>query len=1157
METSSSLTSTSGTTTSTSATTTTMKIKIDDNLPESVEEAGALLGAAMTRYSSSSATDVIAPPAGIPSAFSVTHPIPGNELFTQLYSLRALLRTCPRNEPLVAAPSLLAGVLLKLLGISSSLAAAASAASSSGGGSSSSRSGSSAQSTRQQAPPPLFSTGLRTLWVDCVVLCHDLGDGLSAAGPNSNLKMNLFGFCRNMMALASMNPKSARAGGGARVAALEVLSGLLLVPKLASQLSSWAYDILILCQKAMKSSGTGEPSYRVAALRLACSVSIACRESSLKLKPKQGTAQLVLKGALEDKAIVEAVKLVKLAVADKFPNVREVAAELASHLGPLLIHTSIKTQKHPDGVASSPTAALEDILTIGLKNIDDESAQVAGMWGQALARCLCTSIEYGSQVTADKMSDRNVESGESGATSAKSGNSANTGRKGVVSAKTCSTLPATIKFLVGMFVKSGGEATAPRAGGLFSIGGRAVRVGLSRALMNLLQIQLRLGGVSEGEGVSMKDALLVILTMVGTEFQDQLSTHDSGIFAESLDATSVVTAEHLTSNSSTSTANPLFSKNANQLFGAMQGNKKSHADPGVARVATSRVIREGLAAMAPESLQLVLLHELIQMTSSPKLNSHQLQVVWIELSHLITTLGEASATAAEEIWPNLKESLKHESHGVRHEAAIATAALAAVFPAQGRQLFNELITDLQLEHAELMKLASSPQQSHLDTGDGSAFGGPGARLMRFGRRTPQKQQPQRVDESLKHQCALHGMSLALSILIRDLPSLPGGMPSIMMDKDVFPLAEQFIAMQFNDIMTSNNPSIACTCVRAGYALVCGALTTGSSAVSKHISMVFGLWQKTSKFVTKSKRFTPGHELLCIDAMLTSIVTFLKYDSELLLSIPDALSKTSLLLEELVPLLVPQGRLGKIPENPAAVSRLETAKASLMESFSWLPPGSYPMIADNMFSFAASQIQEAIKNETCCSIIRSFVNKEDRLLDATSFSNAVRPGQVGGAHNLEDDILLRTSEVAHHGEREAVLYFHRNSGTISDDEKTFRESSILGEFAYDSSHAEAPTPLHEVGTWQTPVEPSCSSKVRLIDAAIQIFATTFALKNGKDQQKAIEMLESYVPVKYSQLAKNMGVSVTSALVESADRRAKVRCYVRRNSCLSIYLSIYLH
>jgi hypothetical protein len=510
----------------------------------------------------------------------------------------------------------------------------------------------------------------------------------------------------------------------------------------------------------------------------------------------------------------------------------------------------------------------------------------------------------------------------------------------------------------------------------------------------------------------------------------------------------------------------------------------------------------------------------------------------------------------EEIWPSLKDSLKHENHGVRHEAAIAGAALAAVFPAQGRLLIKELVTDLQLEHAELMKLGSaSPQQSEMDSGSNSD--GPGARLMRFGRRTPQKEQPRKQDDSFKHQYALHGMSLALSILVRDLPSLPGGVPSRTMETDIFPIAEQFVSMQFNNVMANNNPSITCTCVRAGYALVCGALTAGPSAISNHISLIFGLWQKTSKFASKSKRFTPSHELLCIDAMLTSIVTFLKYSSELLLSVPDALSRISLLLEELVPLLVPQGRLGKPPENPAANSRLETAKASLMESFAWLPPGSYPMVADNMFSFAASQIREAIENDTSCSIIRSLVNKEDRILDATSFSNAVRPGQVAGAHDLADDILLRTSEVAHHGERESVLYFHdKTSGVVSEEETTFRGSTILGEFAYDNSETEAPTALHEVGTWQLPVEPSCSSKIRLIDASIQIFAATFVLKNGKDQKTAIEMLETLVPPKYSQLAKNMGV--TTALVDSADRRSKVSGYQMKskNSYIHIGSSLFL-
>ncbi len=103
------------------------------------------------------------------------------------------------------------------------------------------------------------------------------------------------------------------------------------------------------------------------------------------------------------------VKLLKIATLDKFPEVRAGAATLASFLAPLAIHTVIKSPKNPDAPAATPTASLEDIMTLAFKNLDDESPDVAAGWAEALARCVSTSIEYHKQVSAEKTSQRDVE----------------------------------------------------------------------------------------------------------------------------------------------------------------------------------------------------------------------------------------------------------------------------------------------------------------------------------------------------------------------------------------------------------------------------------------------------------------------------------------------------------------------------------------------------------------------------------------------------------------------------------------------------------------------------------------------------------------------------------------------------------------------------
>ena len=165
----------------------------------------------------------------------------------------------------------------------------------------------------------------------------------------------------------------------------------------------------------------------------------------------------------------------------------------------------------------------------------------------------------------------------------------------------------------------------------------------------------------------------------------------------------------------------------------------------------------------------------------------------------------------------------------------------------------------------------------------------------------------------------------------------------------------------------------CTCVRSGYGLICAALSTGPTAVSSHIAGFFRLWQASAKHAEEGTRhFNESHDLSCLDAMLVSFVSFLKNCSELLLSVPDALNRSTLLLENVFPLVSSGGRLGEESANPAVASRLDSAKASILEAFAWLPPGSYAFAADQVFSFAALHIQVSNSLVLATYVLRFFL-----------------------------------------------------------------------------------------------------------------------------------------------------------------------------------------
>jgi hypothetical protein len=193
-----------------------------------------------------------------------------------------------------------------------------------------------------------------------------------------------------------------------------------------------------------------------------------------------------------------------------------------------------------------------------------------------------------------------------------------------------------------------------------------------------------------------------------------------------------------------------------------------------------------------------------------------------------------------------------------------------------------------------------------------------------------------------------------------------------------------------------------------------------------------------------------------------------------------------------------------------------------------------MIADSVFGFAASHIQLAIQNDVTCSILPSLISKEDAILDAISFDRANRVGQVGGARDLGRDIIALTSEVAHHGDREsAFLFLGKRNQSNEHEGESFLGSEVLALLDCDKNDKPV-TVLHQCGTWSKPVDPSCATRIRLVDAAVQAFASTFALRSGKEQQKAMDILQSLLPPLYFQNGRN-------ASSTDQDRTRKVREY----------------
>jgi hypothetical protein len=1187
--------------------------------PSSAEEAAALLGAAIsfdtTSYNvnnppspTAAASDASAknPPQGMHSIFTVQAPVPNQILFIRLINLRAWLRwhagiddelgiSFPAHikppptkddssgqQPFQAARSILA-VLQKLLEMSSALAAEG------GFGAngddmtiaamspklSVKKSLTAKQNNNQQHRPlpPLLSTPLRLAWVECTALCLSLGSNLPG-----NLRTDANSLINKMMEISNWNPRSKMASGGVRLSALMVLGKICVLDvDLAKRVSPYAYEILTCCHKGLLSGGVGEPGHRLESMNTAWRLAVACRRShdanrmmhSKNNNDDSGEVQssFLTTGAMEDRAVIEAIKVIKRATADKYPEVRMGAAVFAGIMAPMLIRNIRSANMRGGGKdgasngggdsgagASAPLVWLEEVTQVAMRNIDDESAGVATAWASCLARCLCASSEYGQSIRAaqseDEASRRSADVDHEAVMTTNNNNNldfaskfkALRGASTTAATSASSSVASAIVYMVTQFVKCGGEATSNKCGGTYSIGGRASRIGYADALTEYLRLQS-----SRGE-FQLVEALNPVIEMVGASFEAQVQQGERATGGRD-DA-----ADFYAPSSPRSSPEKKPPPSLSSAFLSARGSKaRSSADSSIGRLLASNVVRKGITENVPESSQLTILRGLATMCRSSvahtspdggtdarksvgeekgkHMNRHQLQVALIEMSHIVVSVGEAGASSLEDLHPILQDCLSHPDHGVRHEAAALYAAIAQAFPSEGRKFAIESLSgfnaNLDAIQCLSFRVASTPTP---------------APRMRFGRSRSNTSEHSSIitpaDELLRHQATLHGNALAVSMLMHEFPHCHGGVATAIVSK-AFEVAGKLLQCQFDDKLTKVNPTAACTCVRAGYCLMSGALTMGIDAIIPHVSAIFSFWQGSIMAVLPGvSKLSSSHDLMIVETMLSSVVCFLKFCPSLLLAIPDALTRLTGILEKVFPLISSGGKFESEKNTAVGRSRLSSARASVMEAYSWLPPGSFPMSADRIFSFAVSQIQELTENDVLCSILEALVSKEDKLIDAHSFERAVSPGQIGGSVALDNNISLRSSDVVHHNEREAILHLlaWRKKLRTRMQGGDYCMSPILGAYLREGDEKCSPTPLHEVGRWREPLDPIGTSKVRLLDCCIHVFAATFGLQDGQTQAEALHMLESVYNVAQPEKTTNR-FNVSSSLITESQGKLK--------------------
>jgi hypothetical protein len=733
--------------------------------PTSIEEAATLLGASITRINNELIYRTTPAPPTLHSSFSTVKPVPCSELYVRLQALKYLLEekvVVTDEQTEVSHVDCVVGIiplLHKLLLLSNTLSnkeiylhsshetlpdvhPLVNIVNNAVGGTTSSAHSNHTQANKSpktntttnikippvKITPPLASVPIRNAWIETLTLVHKLSPPHKLPSTNPLTLLSMY------FEYAASHPKSSKSKGGVRVACLGLLGSIASDKTLAPKYTRAIFaDLVTLGNNGLKSSGAGDVVHRIASIHCVKHALMGWRDSSLTVRRKTENGRdnrFISSNRLEERVLMDCVKLIRKASEDKYAEVRQAGAEFAAILSTLLI---------PDKGMSSHSSSyrkeanflsyLDEVMAICLRNLDDESVGVSVAWSESLARCMCTAIEYHSLQNASGTGNSGEPSGNvgNGVNYTNTSNSASANvhgtqgkndfaakfkafhdaRKAVSSIATssCYTLESALVFIVQHFVKVGGDSAA-RMGGSYSMGGRHVRVGLGLVLVYLCRIQLQSGCIgisSETDSVNPSDVLKILMEMVGqgiggesatvgaTSLAVMQSDLDDGIF----DVTLSPRRKNLLADKASTVGGLL--KNISG-----EPRHKHPFDVNMARATANRVLRRGLTENMPESMQLIILRDLVtickaheSIESMHSYNRHQIQVALVEISNLVHCLGEACASYLGELLPALLSCINDSEHGVRHEAAVAFQTVVVNFPSAGRKYIMTAIGEIQ------------------------------------------------------------------------------------------------------------------------------------------------------------------------------------------------------------------------------------------------------------------------------------------------------------------------------------------------------------------------------------------------------------------------------------------------------------------------------
>ena len=140
-------------------------------------------------------------------------------------------------------------------------------------------------------------------------------------------------------------------------------------------------------------------------------------------------------------------------------------------------------------------------------------------------------------------------------------------------------------------------------------------------------------------------------------------------------------------------------------------------------------------------------------------------------------------------------------------------------------------------------------------------------------------------------------------------------------------------------------------------MISSALTIGPHAILNHVELLFHLWdQSTNAISSPNTSMNKFQQLNCLEAFLSSVVVFLRSCSNFLLDVPYALNRSTIILEKVLEAVSTGGAFSNKPKSDSGIFLWKNVQSLTMEAFCWLPPGSFPLAVEKLFSFTIEQIK---------------------------------------------------------------------------------------------------------------------------------------------------------------------------------------------------------